>query len=566
MTMHLDDDIRTAFAELAATTTVTSNPRPGDIAPHADEPRRRGWPVLAVAAACIALVAGLALVARDRSGETTAPAATPPVVDEPVFLFPDMNSADRYDDPVAVMDAYFADRMTTAPPGATYTYTVSTDGPRVGDTDDRVLIQFEITVVPDDETLCCDSGNGYAVVERVDGSWFVSAAGNDAMQIVRLSYSDDGVVSGAYAPRIGGMYTATIDSFGWPGPPETGLAGEHEPDPTDPTNGPNFRSSGHTAPAIGVRFWQSPSPSNPFPAAMFAEYIIPRGASIEPGTPGMIDDIAADTTAPPTSTGSQQVPSLIGLTEGQARSALETRGLGVSVDYIDLLPGDAADATVVEQDIAEGSTVSTGAVITVTVGRSGRNAVTFFGSAEETARWYLDSRTSDGRLPDGSSVAVASVGTVWSPRDYDAWIEFEVASDGDRGTGVLRLRRVDDGSDAWTLFDAGVRGFAFDEVEWLDGVLAGSFTDQIGGGHELSIIDATTGERIYREVIATDDGETATFEIADLPSVAITIRVWNMGRPGGSEPAVFAELPMQPGGSGSADFSRLHDDYVNQRT
>ena len=301
---ELDDDLRTAFAELAATTAIATDPRFGDIESRAVPPSRHRWPVLVAAAACIALVIGLAVAARDRTPDAPAPADTTPIpAGSPQFLFPEPGSDVRFDDPVAAFDAYLADRMTTAPAGQTVTYEITTPTPPFDGGEDRPVLGFSLTVTPDDPALCCDSGDGIAYLQLVDAAWFVRSAEIIAMQVTDLSYSDDGVVAGRYAPTIGGTYTVTIDDRGWPGPEETGFVGEHEPDPDDPANGPTFRSPGHTAPAVAVRIWQSPSASTPYPTAMFAEFIVPRGTVNASNT--SIDDAPAPATPidnPPTAT------------------------------------------------------------------------------------------------------------------------------------------------------------------------------------------------------------------------------------------------------------------------
>jgi hypothetical protein len=200
------------------------------------------------------------------------------------FLFPDSSSGTHYADPRDALDGYLADRATTAPPGETVTYTVNSDGPPFDGAADRVPIGFSLTVTPDDPAHCCDSGDGVAYVERVDGSWFVTSAEIRAMQVHTLGYSDDGTVSGAFSPAIGGTYTIAVDDFAAAGPEEDVVVldvPEVEPgtDPADTANGPNFRLPGYTAATVAVRIWQSPSSGTPYPAAMFAEFIVPKGTN-----------------------------------------------------------------------------------------------------------------------------------------------------------------------------------------------------------------------------------------------------------------------------------------------
>jgi Protein of unknown function (DUF4232) len=80
MTTHLDDEIRTAFAELAATTTIARDAEFGDMPSRPGEPGGpRRWTVLTAAAACLVVVGGLAVAfaARGRSSERPAPATFP---------------------------------------------------------------------------------------------------------------------------------------------------------------------------------------------------------------------------------------------------------------------------------------------------------------------------------------------------------------------------------------------------------------------------------------------------------------------------------------------------------
>lgn len=296
MSTNLEDELRVAFDELAATTSITAGPRLDELGAHQAGTRRRPWLAVAVAAACVLLVAGLVVVARERTHDAVPLNTAPATVAPRAFLFPDAVSTTRYTDPREALDAYLADRVTTAPAAETVTYTVSSAGPPFDGSPDRVLIGFSLTVTPDDPELCCDSGDGVAYVEQVDDAWFVTSAEINAMQVHTLGYSDDGVVFGAISPTIGGTYTVTIDGFGAPGPELNGAVIEHEPDPDDPTNGPNFRLPGFTAPAVAVRIWQSPSEATPYPAAMFAEFIVPRGASNVATI--ALDPVVPATTAP----------------------------------------------------------------------------------------------------------------------------------------------------------------------------------------------------------------------------------------------------------------------------
>ena len=70
------------------------------------------------------------------------------------------------------------------------------------------------------------------------------------------------------------------------------------------------------------------------------------------------------------------VPPVKGLTEGRARNQLTNSGLTVQVNYVEVRPGSVDDGRVKEQDVAEGSLVPPGTLVTLTVGRSTELATT----------------------------------------------------------------------------------------------------------------------------------------------------------------------------------------------
>jgi beta-lactam-binding protein with PASTA domain/predicted Ser/Thr protein kinase len=70
------------------------------------------------------------------------------------------------------------------------------------------------------------------------------------------------------------------------------------------------------------------------------------------------------------------VPPVRGLTEGRARNQLTNSGLTVQVNYVVVPPGSVDDGRVKEQDVAEGSLVPPGTLVTLTVGRSTELATT----------------------------------------------------------------------------------------------------------------------------------------------------------------------------------------------
>jgi hypothetical protein len=393
--------LRVGLEHISEAGSVSS---PGRFDPEAmladppSKPRSSRWLLGAAAAAVVVLgIGGLIVANRQDAGPAptaspdpsssaitpalldTAPATTDlATVEQRSFLFPDAESTMRYLDPVDVLDAYLADRITTAPPGQTVTYTVSPDGPPFDGSPDRVLIGFELTVTPDDPALCCDSGNGVAYIEQVDGAWFVMSAEISAMQVTTLRYSDDGVVSVAFSPTIGGTYTVTVAGFGSPAPEADSIVVEHEPDPADPTNGPTLELPGFSAPSVAVRFWQSPSVETPYPAAMFAEFIIAKGTenasniSIDPSASATVtaadkQSVPGTSVAPTPDVSTTTIVTSVSDELSEALrpdgrilvvNATTTAGLGGSLSqaltdsgYVVLNPTNAADGTIVDESV-----------------------------------------------------------------------------------------------------------------------------------------------------------------------------------------------------------------------
>jgi beta-lactam-binding protein with PASTA domain len=63
------------------------------------------------------------------------------------------------------------------------------------------------------------------------------------------------------------------------------------------------------------------------------------------------------------------MPTVKGLTEGDALARLTALGLGASIDYADLAAGNANIGKVISQGTAVGTMVTPGTKIVLTVGR-----------------------------------------------------------------------------------------------------------------------------------------------------------------------------------------------------
>lgn len=504
MSTDLEHDLRAAFEELAATTTISPAPRFGDVAavPMADPRRGRGM-FLAVAAVVLALVGGLGLLVRDRTREAPAPAATNAPAAEPAFfLFPDAASEVRFEDPRAAVDAYLADRVTTSPPGQTVTYTVAQDGPPFDGGEDRVLIGFSLTVTPDDPELCCDSGDGVASVALVDGAWFVTSAQTLGIVIDVLSYSDDGVVEGAYRGAAGGMYTAEIDDFGFPGPEETGVGAEQQPNP-EPGNNAQFRSPGHTAPAVAVRFWHAPTDRWPNPSATFAEFIIPRGT--DDAATISFDRPPPETTEPPVVT-------------GPASTMLSDTFL---------TPVDAAATHLAHL------TVST------------QNLV---------ALEYIDDEPAASVEPGGRLFTALVDDRPVFTRENEAWVRFTLVGADGETDGIVRL--VDTawatgGTPAWAVSDAGTRNVALASAEYRDRLVRADF-----GTNDRLVLIRFLGSPSGGAALNRPSGTTYEFGLGANTPATVALTVWSQP---GEEPA-FAEVLLGEGGEAEPrDFGALLD-------
>lgn len=435
MSTTLDDDrlgeaIRSAFTELAATTPVEYGIAPPSIvtdtrAQHAGARHRT---MLAAAAVVAALVAGLVLLARDGGSEVT-PADRGPV-DVPLYLFPD-GSGPLFDDPLPALEAYFADRIASRPPDQVATFAV---GRRVDDgTADRAVVEFQLEVHRFGSPDIVDIGLGVAVLERVDASWYVSSARTRSFEIDRLRYVG-GRVTGSISPTVPGEYEVTVDDLGWP-PPASGPWGVqvfgYVPDPDDTANGFSFGSPGHTAPAVGVRTWETSSNGEP-PLAVFGEVLVRDGQTLEAGFDVPVDvapDGASDSTDP-----------------NELSSAPSASPLEAADRYL----GEVVAST---EQLTVAGVVPDVPALTIAPG-------------DQAGRWF--------------DYEVDRVPVTTAPDE--AWVRFRLISvSGDRG-GILRLANVgDDGRPAWIVTEAGTADVDVVTATYRDGAAVMQLTSPVAG-------------------------------------------------------------------------------------
>ena len=173
---------------------------------------------------------------------------------------------------------------------------------------------------------------------------------------------------------------------------------------------------------------------------------------------------------------------------------------------------------------------------------------------------YLADRTRPEVLPDGFP-ATYSVSDIAPPRvgDDAAIVGFSLATDEDSGDGLLLVRQVGSGSEPerWVVVGGGIATFTIDELDYRDGQLSGSFTNEIGGQTQIDVYDAMSGERLGS---STDN----PFVVDGLTAPAVAVRFWNTVADGGYPIAVFAEALVHDG-EAVADIgaSALHNQYFD---
>lgn len=508
MSIILDDDrlgdaIRDAFAELATTTPIDHGIAPPSIVTdrRSQHPGARHRTMLAAAAVVIALVAGLALLTRDRGSEV-AP-GDGGLVDVPLYLFPD-SSGPLFDDPLAALEAYFDDRIETRPPDQDAAFRV---GRRTDDgSTDLATVEFQLEVRRPGGPEIVDVGIGIAVLERVDGSWFVSSARTLAFEIDRLRYVGGGV-TGTISPTVPGDYMVTVDDLGWPPPAsgETGIgAFGYAPDPDDTTNGFNFGSPGHTAPAVGVRTWGADT-SGDLPVAVFGEVLVRDGQTIEAGFDVPID---ADPVIDPGD-----------LSSGPSASPLEAAERYLS------------DVVASTEELTVAGIVSDVPALTVAPG-------------EQAGRWfdYEIDRDPVTTAPD------------------EAWVRFRLITvSGDRG-GILRLVDIgDDGRPAWVVTEAGTADVHVVRATYRDGTARMELTSGVAGDRWVCVRhdDPTATGRTCEQVGVGAGITEVEIDVPERPArIAVSVR--SAPEIGSPLTPSFAEIGLADG----AEQGRLRFDSL----
>jgi hypothetical protein len=107
---------------------------------------------------------------------------------------------------------------------------------------------------------------------------------------------------------------------------------------------------------------------------------------------------------------------------------------------------------------------------------------------------------------------------------------------------LLLVRQVASASEPerWVVDSGGIATFTIDQLEYRNGRLSGSFSNEMGGQTEIDVYDAASGKRVGR---SSDN----PFVINDLQSSALSVRFWNTTADGGYPIAVFAEGLVRAG-------------------
>jgi hypothetical protein len=212
--------------------------------------------------------------------------------------------------------------------------------------------------------------------------------------------------------------------------------------------------------------------------------------------------------------------------------------VGGLVIVSELRAGDTAD-------VADAPPVDADATAIGVFPAGGLDAVTAAGYATPVAvvDAFLADRTRPEELPDGYT-ATYSIGTTTRTGDDSAIVGFSLATESDSGDGLLLVQQVAATTEPerWVVLDGGIASFTIDQMDYRNGQLTGSFSNDIGGRTDIYVYDATTGERI-----ATSTG--SPFTINDLDAAAVSVRFWNTVADGGYPIAVFAEAGVNDGDS-----------------
>jgi len=182
-----------------------------------------------------------------------------------------------------------------------------------------------------------------------------------------------------------------------------------------------------------------------------------------------------------------------------------------------------------------------------------------FGTPQSAVDAYLADRTRPDVLPNGYSATYSVSDTAERVSDDLTIVGFSLATENNSGDGLLLVRQVAPPSEPerWVVVNGGISTFTIDELDYRDGQLNGSFSNDMGGLTEIDVYDATSGERVGR---ATEN----PFVIDDLQASAVAVRFWNTTADGGYPIAVFAEALVHNGETiTNVGASALRDTYSN---
>ncbi|HYN35331.1 MAG TPA: hypothetical protein VES40_22080 [Ilumatobacteraceae bacterium] len=165
-----------------------------------------------------------------------------------------------------------------------------------------------------------------------------------------------------------------------------------------------------------------------------------------------------------------------------------------------------------------------------------------FGTPQSAVDAYLADRTRPDVLPNGYSATYSVSDTAERVGDNLSLVQFSIATENDSGDGLLLVRQVASVSEPerWVVVSGGIATFTIDQLEYREGRLSGSFSNEMGGQTEIDVFDAASGERVGR---SSDN----PFVIDNLSSSALSVRFWNTTADGGYPIAVFAEGLVRDG-------------------
>ncbi len=196
---------------------------------------------------------------------------------------------------------------------------------------------------------------------------------------------------------------------------------------------------------------------------------------------------------------------------------------------------DVADAPPIDADAAAIGVFPEGDLDAVTAAG--------YATPQSVVDAYLADRTRPDALPDGYT-ATYSIGTTTRTSDDTAIVGFNLATTEDSSDGMLLVQQVAAPTEPerWVVLNGGITTFTIDQMDYRNGQLTGSFSNDIGGRTDIYVYDAATGERI-----ANTTG--SPFTIDNLNATAVSVRFWNTVADGGYPIAVFAEAGVNDGDS-----------------